>query len=165
MDSIISTFHLDWRLMLAQAINFAIVAYVLWRFAIKPLSQMMADRTQQIEKGLADAQLMTDRLQETEATVLTTISEARREAQEIIITAETQAEKKYREAVEKTKGDVMTIIQEGKLQLARDREVMLREVRTEVGELVVTATTAILKEVVDKKIDRKLIEKVITDIS
>ncbi len=151
--------------MLAQAINFAIVAYVLWRFAIKPLSQMMADRTQQIEKGLADAQLMTDRLQETEATVLTTISEARREAQEIIITAETQAEKKYREAVEKTKGDVMTIIQEGKLQLARDREVMLREVRTEVGELVVTATTAILKEVVDKKIDRKLIEKVITDIS
>lgn len=151
--------------MLAQAINFAIVAYVLWRFAIKPLSQMMADRTQQIEKGLADAQLMTDRLQETEATVLTTISEARREAQEIIITAETQAEKKYREAVEKTKGDVMTIIQEGKLQLACDREVMLREVRTEVGELVVTATTAILKEVVDKKIDRKLIEKVITDIS
>ena len=151
--------------MLAQAINFAIVAYVLWRFAIKPLSQMMADRTQQIEKGLADAQLMTDRLQETEATVLTTISEARREAQEIIITAETQAEKKYREAVEKTKGDVMTIIQEGKLQLARDREVMLREVRTEVGELVVTATTAFLKEVVDKKIDRKLIEKVITDIS
>lgn len=151
--------------MLAQAINFAIVAYVLWRFAIKPLSQMMADRTQQIEKGLADAQLMTDRLQETEATVLTTMSEARREAQEIIITAETQAEKKYREAVEKTKGDVMTIIQEGKLQLARDREVMLREVRTEVGELVVTATTAILKEVVDKKIDRKLIEKVITDIS
>lgn len=151
--------------MLAQAINFAIVAYVLWRFAIKPLSQMMADRTQQIEKGLADAQLMTDRLQETEATVLTTISEARREAQEIIITAETQAEKKYREAVEKTKGDVMAIIQEGKLQLARDREAMLREARTEVGELVVTATTAILKEVVDKKVDRKLIEKVITDIS
>ena len=51
MDSIIETFHLDWKLFLAQVVNFTIVVFVLWRFAFKPLAKNLAERTRTIEKA------------------------------------------------------------------------------------------------------------------
>ena len=55
MESIISTFHIDWKIIVAQAINFAIVFVVLYLFALKPLNKLMAERTEKISKGLADS--------------------------------------------------------------------------------------------------------------
>ena len=55
MESIIKTFHIDWKLMIAQIINFAIVVGIIWYFAIRPLIKKMTERTKTIEKSLEDA--------------------------------------------------------------------------------------------------------------
>ena len=55
MDSLITTFHIDWKIIIAQVINFLIVFLVLYFFAIKPLKKMMAERADKISKGLTDA--------------------------------------------------------------------------------------------------------------
>ena len=55
MDSLITTFHIDWKIIIAQAINFLIVFLVLYFFAIKPLKKLMAERVDKISKGLTDA--------------------------------------------------------------------------------------------------------------
>lgn len=55
MDSIISTFHIDWKIIIAQAINFGVVFAVLYIFALKPLSKLMAERSERIAKGIDDA--------------------------------------------------------------------------------------------------------------
>ncbi|MFA6257400.1 MAG: ATP synthase F0 subunit B [Candidatus Paceibacterota bacterium] len=55
MDSIISTFHIDWKIIIAQAINFGVVFVVLYIFALKPLSKLMAERSEKISKGIDDA--------------------------------------------------------------------------------------------------------------
>jgi len=55
MDSIISTFHIDWKIIVAQAINFVIVFVVLYLFALKPLKKLMEERTEKISKGIDDA--------------------------------------------------------------------------------------------------------------
>lgn len=55
MDSIISTFHIDWKIIIAQAINFGVVFVVLYIFALKPLSKLMAERSERISKGINDA--------------------------------------------------------------------------------------------------------------
>ena len=52
MDSLISTFHIDWHLIVAQLVNFAVVILVLWRFALKPLGKLMDERGQTIAGGL-----------------------------------------------------------------------------------------------------------------
>ena len=48
MDSIISTFHIDWKIIIAQAINFGVVFIVLYIFALKPLSKLMNERAEKI---------------------------------------------------------------------------------------------------------------------
>ena len=55
MDSIISTFHIDWKIIIAQAINFVIVFAVLYFYALKPLSKLMKERSEKISQGLDDA--------------------------------------------------------------------------------------------------------------
>src|ERR1035437_937357 len=55
MDSIISTFHIDWKIIIAQMVNFAVVFVVLYIFALKPLSKLMAERAEKIKGGIDDA--------------------------------------------------------------------------------------------------------------
>ena len=55
MESIIETFHIDWKIIIAQAINFGVVFVVLYIFALKPLSKLMAERSERISKGIEDA--------------------------------------------------------------------------------------------------------------
>ena len=57
MEEIIKTFHIDWKLLIAQAVNFAIVVFALYKFAYKPLLKTMNERTAKIEQGLKDAEL------------------------------------------------------------------------------------------------------------
>lgn len=65
MDSIISTFHIDWKIIVAQAINFAVVFAILYIFALKPLSKLMAERAEKIKKGVEDATKSKELLQKT----------------------------------------------------------------------------------------------------
>ena len=62
MQELITTFHIDWKLLIAQIVNFGLVLFVLWKFAIKPLSKVMADRSKEIEKSLDDAKQIRDNL-------------------------------------------------------------------------------------------------------
>ncbi|MDR2030031.1 MAG: ATP synthase F0 subunit B [Puniceicoccales bacterium] len=60
-------FHVEWPLLLAQTFNFCVVAYVLHRFAFRPLLAMADERRRRIAKGLQDAEELQRRLQRTEA--------------------------------------------------------------------------------------------------
>ena len=55
MESIISTFHIDWKIIIAQAVNFGVVFVVLYVYALKPLGKLMKERGEKIEAGLNDA--------------------------------------------------------------------------------------------------------------
>ena len=67
MNSIITTFHIDWKIILAQAVNFAIVFAVLYFFALKPLNKLMAERAEKIAKGVNDAKTNAETLTATKA--------------------------------------------------------------------------------------------------
>ena len=63
MESIISTFHIDWKIIFAQMFNFGVVFVVLYIFALKPLSKLIAERSEKIETGINDAKKSGELLQ------------------------------------------------------------------------------------------------------
>lgn len=63
MDSIISTFHIDWKIIIAQAINFGVVFFILYIYALKPLGKLMKERGEKIETGINDAKKSNELLQ------------------------------------------------------------------------------------------------------
>ncbi|HLD27843.1 MAG TPA: F0F1 ATP synthase subunit B [Patescibacteria group bacterium] len=164
MDELIRTFHIDWKLLIAQLVNFAVVLWVLYRFAIKPLSKAMDKRSKEIAKSLEDAKKIETNLMMAEEEREKKIQAAKQEAHQIIEQAQAQGSRQAQEMLEQAKADVGRVVTEAKNQIKSEKETMLREVKTEVAELVVKSTRKILAETVDNKIDSKLIEQTLIEI-
>ncbi len=161
MESIVSVFHLDVRLFLAQVINFALVFAVLYFFALKPLMKVMAERTAKIEKGLTDAQDFENKLAQAGVDYDQKIVEAVKEAKEIINNAQAQGELKRQAEVEKTKVEIKNIIQEEKERLAQEKSEMMLEVKKYASELVVFSLEKVLADNATSSIKAEMIDEAI----
>ncbi|MBI4262395.1 F0F1 ATP synthase subunit B [Candidatus Uhrbacteria bacterium] len=162
--SFIDTLGLNWKLFIAQIVNFSVVVFVLWRWAYQPLVKLMDDRTRKIEQGLEDAKRAAHELTELEKMRGTTLREAKQEAQRIIEEATQHAEKMRGDLVLKARTDVEKVVHDAKLAIAREKEIMLNEARGHVAELVVAATEKILQEKIDSKKDRELVETTVNSL-
>ena len=159
MEELIKTFHLDWKLLIAQLVNFGIVVFVLWKFALKPLMKVMDQRKKEIEKSLDDAKKIEANLimsgEEREKRIL----EAKKEAQRIVEEARAQGGEQGQKMIDEAKAEVQTVIAAAKEQIASEKDRMLKEVKGEVSDLVIQTTKKVLSEVVDKKMDSAIIEQ------
>ncbi len=52
MQELINTFGIDYKILIAQIINFSIIFLVLYKFLVKPLNQIIEERQKKIEEGL-----------------------------------------------------------------------------------------------------------------
>ena len=60
------TFGVDWPMLVAQSINFLIVAFVIWKFAFKNVLSTIKEREKQIADSLKNADRIKLELEETE---------------------------------------------------------------------------------------------------
>lgn len=149
----------DWRLFIAQVINFLVLFFVLRKFLYKPMVAMLERRRETIEKSLEDAKKISEASAVAAAQKEEIIREARREAGKIIEEAVVRADALKEEKVLLTKKEVEKIIEQGRVQLAEEKQSALRSVRAESGALVVSAVEAILKGLPHEKLDKSLVEE------
>ncbi len=159
MESIISTFHIDWKIIVAQAINFAVVFVVLYIFALKPLSKLMAERSEKIAKGINDAKINAKLLEETRAEYDAALVKARGEANKIFQDGKKEAEAKKVAMLEDAKQEVATVIANGKKTLETEKIKMVEEAKKEIVALAMTATEKILSDKVDKSFNEKTVKE------
>lgn len=134
MESLISIFHIDLKLFLAQLINFAIIFFVLYKFAFKPIAKVMQERTQTIEKSLDDAKEVEKKLTEANAEQVRITNEAKKEALAIIENANQSAEQNKQKLIEKNKQEVAATMDGEKARIAQEKEESLKEKRQEGAE-------------------------------
>ncbi|MCX6763122.1 MAG: F0F1 ATP synthase subunit B [Candidatus Moranbacteria bacterium] len=158
MDQLISTFHIDWKLLIAQAVNFAIVLLVLYKFAYKSILKMLNDRTSQIEKGLKDAEVANKKVLEIGEREKEMLANAKRETQVIISKAEETAKKNKDEIIVEAKTQADKILADAKKKIEDEKVKMVQEVKAEISELVISATEKVLGEKLDKAKDSELIK-------
>lgn len=163
MESLIETFHIDAKLLLAQIINFAVVFFVLYFFALKPLLGVMRERTKNIEKSLDDAKEIENTLNQTKAEYSIVIAGAKKEANKIIEKAAAAAEGKKKEIIDRAKEEVGQIINQEKAKIQAEKAKTLKEIKMEVADLVAVSLEKILGEKVDAKKDKEIIKQVIRD--
>lgn len=161
MESLISTFHVDLKLFIAQLINFAIVFSVLYFFAFKPLVKTMTDRSEKIDKSLKDADAIEKRLALTEKEREEIINAAKKQANLIVEEANKRGEERRAEMIVKAKEEIGQVINAEKAKLVRDKAETLKEIKSEVAELVVMTVEKLLNEKMTADKDRELIKKMV----
>jgi len=164
MDSLISTFHLDVKLLIAQVINFAIVFAVLYFFALKPLLKVMAERTNKIEQSLADAKRIEEKLNQAESERKDVINAAKKEAGLIFERVSVEAEEKREEMAAKAKEEIGQIINKEKERMRLEKAETLKEIKAEVADLVVASLEKLLDKKLSSKDDAEMIKKIVKGV-
>lgn len=159
MESLINTFHIDIKLLLAQLVNFAVVFAVLYFFAFKPLAKIMSERTKKIEQSLQDADSITKKLAQTKQEQAEIIKQAKQEALALLQTATQDGEARKNELVVKAKQEIGLLINQEKASMQQEKANTLAEIRQEAAGLVAAAVEKILGEKLNDKNDQELIKK------
>ena len=144
MDSIISTFHIDWKIIIAQAINFGVVFVVLYIFALKPLSKLMAERSEKIGKGIEDAKTNATLVAKTAKEYDEMLTKAKNEADKIFQEGKKEALAKKAIMLEEAKAEVAVVIENGKKMLEADKVKMVEEAKKEIVTLAMLATEKLI---------------------
>lgn len=144
MESIISTFHIDWKIIIAQAVNFGVVFVVLYIFALKPLSKLMAERAEKIAQGIADAKNNAEILKNTTAKYEEALTQARIEAGNIFEIGKKEAENKKTLMLEEARNQVVNMVQDGKKTLEVEKAKMVKEAKKEIVALTILATEKLI---------------------
>ena len=110
VQGISDTFGVDWHLLVAQAINFAIVAFLIWKFAFKGILDTVKKREEQISDSLKNAEKIKLQLEETDRKHEETLKDASVEAQKTVSQAREQAKahlENQREEAEKQAEEIV----------------------------------------------------------
>ena len=141
---IFDLFGLDIRFLLAQIVNFGIVAFLLYKFAFKPVLATIEERQKKISDGLQYAEEMKIKLAEAEKEHAATLQKAQQEAQTILGEARETAKLYLDKQTEAAAGKGEEIIAKAKEAIELERNKMLTEVREEVVRLVIDTTSKVL---------------------
>ena len=157
-------FGLNFKLFLAQLINFAIVLFVLWKWVFRPVAKGLSDRTAKIEGSLAEAQRIAGERETFDSWKNAEISGVRQEAAEIITQAKAGAERARTEITQTAMEESKKILERGKSQLEEEKNKAVQEIKTEVADMVVQAAESILRKKLDGPADKSLIKEALADL-
>ncbi len=161
--SVLGTLGVNWKLFLAQLVNFSLVLFVLWRWVFKPVSKKLTERSEKIATALKDAEDIEKEKLAFEEWKNKQIADAKNEAFQIITDAKKDAEAVKAEILKQAKIEQAKVVEMSKKEIHDEAEKSANKIKTEVATLVVSATEKILKEKLDPAKDKEILKKAITD--
>jgi len=162
MSELLSKLGIDYKLLIAQIVNFLVLLFVLYKFAYGPIVAMLEKRQKKIETGLKEAEAAHKKLAESEEKQKEILRHARTEAKDIVEKAHMQAEKSKSDLAVEAKIQAEKIIADAKAQIEQEKQKTISEIKSEIGGLVVAAAEKIVGEKIDEKKDKEIIEKAIS---
>lgn len=162
--SVTELFGLNWKLFIAQLVNFGIILFVLWKWVFGPVGKKLQERTDKIEKSLQQAKEIEEKHRAAEQHRIMEIEKARKEAGEIVEKAQKAANQTKEQIMAEAKQASEKLIEQTKQQLADEKNKLLREVREEAANLVVLATEKLLRSKLDPHKDAQIIKESLKDL-
>ena len=140
------TFGVDWPMLVAQSINFLIVAFIIWKFAFSNVLSTIKEREKQISDSLKNADRIKLELEETEKKQQQTLQEASLSAKQTVSEAQEKAKAFIEEQKEDARKQAEEIISKAKASMEQEREKVLKEAREEIASLVILTTSKVLEK-------------------
>lgn len=156
---IIAKLGIDWRLFVAQIVNFTILLLVLRRFAYRPMLAFLEERTERIDKGLKDADAAHKKLSEMEQKEREVLAQAKKDAQEIVAKSEALGKRNYENMLAMATADAKKLMEQTEAKMQLEKAKLLSEAKAELAGLVVATTEKVLQEKIDAKKDGEIIQK------
>ncbi len=162
MGELLHKLGIDWKLLLAQIVNFLILFFVLKKFLYKPILGFLDKRRALIEKSLKDAERLEGEMARVKEMRGEIIKKANQRAEEIFKEARDLADAKKAEILRAASSEAERLIAETKKTLGKEKERLIDEAREDLAELVLLAVEKVVRERLDNEKDKALIRETIS---
>ena len=146
-----------------QLVAFIIFIFLLWKYAVGPITKVLDQRTERVRESMEAAQRMQQELQTTAVRNEEALAEARRQAQEILTQSRAQGEAlvaRAREAAEQQQG---IFLEQARATLNAETEQARQQLRQEVADLAVSAASRIVRKELDPATQARLIQETLNE--
>jgi F-type H+-transporting ATPase subunit b len=148
--------------VIVSAINFIVFFVLIWTFAFKPVSRMLADRRDRIEQGLKDAEQARRDRENAEAERVSTLAEARQEANEILTRAQKVAQETREADIAATREELERMRERAAGDIEAEKQRAIAELRGEVADLALAAASRVVGESMTDDRQRRLVREFLT---
>jgi F-type H+-transporting ATPase subunit b len=153
------------QMFFSQVVSFAIVAFLLRRFAYKPILAVLEERRRRIEEGQLNAEKIKKQLAEAEQRYAEILAQANAEAQKMIDEVRQSsahlAERKQQEAIAAAE----QIIAKAREASAIEHERTMESLKQELGRLVVETTAKVTGKVLTPEDQQRLQQETASQVA
>lgn len=162
---ILTNFGVQPTLLFGQIVNFLIILFLLRKFFFGKISKALEDRKQKIEESLRNADLIEERLAQTEVKSKKILEDAQDSAQKLISQAKEESLKITENASNEAKKIIETTTLAAQNEIAAQREKMKEELMQETMVLVTLVTQKVLGRNLKPQEKQNLTKQALSEIT
>lgn len=153
-----------WNLVV-QLIAFLLFVFLLWRYALGPITAAIDRRSDRIRSSLEAAEQMQAELKATAARNEELLAEARRDAQQIVANARDASEATIAKARDEAAKQAEEYLARAEETLRQETAQAREQLRQEVADLAILAASRIIRKELDPATQTRLIQETLAEAS
>ena len=150
-------------LLIAYLVNFIILLGILLLFAYKPLLRVLDQRAERIRESLAAADRAREEAATSQAAIQEQLNEARREGQRLLDQAREASDRYREEEMARARQEAEAFVARARSDIQRQRDAAIEEVRSNFGDLAITAAEQVIRRSLDRQVHQELIDHVLEE--
>ena len=151
-------------LMFWTLIIFVILAYILSKFAFKPITKAVEEREKALEDAIAGAKADREAAAKLLAEHQAQIEGARAEAQKMIVEGRQIGEKIRAEMVEETRGQQQEMLERARREIEAEKVRAIADLRREAVDLAIAGASKVIEKNLDDASNRQIVESFLASI-
>jgi len=151
--------------MIAQLCATAILFFLMYKLAYKPVKKIMDTRSEFEQSRLKDADELKSKYEDLHAEAQKEISNAKAQARDIINNAQDEGNRLKNNLIDEGKQKSQQIIDEAQNNIALQKSKMLDEMHGEIVDVALTAAEKLLQSKLDTKDDKDSINEFIKEVT
>lgn len=151
--------------MIAQVVNFLILAAILRALAYKPVAKMLKQRSDKIQDDLLKAEQDKKAAEQTLAQYKAQLADAQKKAADIIDKAELTARQERDAAIADTKKEIERLKQNAKIDILNEKNRAAEQIQKEIVALSIAAAEKVIAKNISSKDNDKLINDFINNLN
>lgn len=155
---------INWKILIGQIINFAILLFLLKKFAYKPFFSILEKRKAKIEEGVKKSEEAEKSLQKIRALEEEIKRSGEEKAKATLKEAEARAKTKTQEILSSAEGERKKIVEEARKEAQNEVAKEKEKQKREAIELTFLLTEKFLKEKFNEEKDKKFLEEMISEL-
>jgi F-type H+-transporting ATPase subunit b len=158
---VLADLGINGTLFVAQLINFALVAMILWFLILKPLTKKMAERQKMIDESIDNAKKIQENLNKSEKEYQTRIDQSKVDANKIMEKTTLAAAAATEEAKVLARKEIEQLVLQARKSIIEEKDIMSSELKAETANFIILALEKVIGEKFDAAKDKAFIEDIL----